>query len=122
MSSAKAGPTDGFVHGVGFYGSDEEFGRTFAPFCEAGLASGVPTVVRLEALQVGLLRSTLGSSDGLVFLPHEDQYPHPPGALASVLELLDRHTAKGTEPLRLLGELRHWPVCHATRGCATSRR
>lgn len=98
-------PSDGLVHAVGFYGTDEEFLRTFVPFCEAGLAGGEATVVRVAGHKATLLQSVLSDPDGVVFLPHDDQYRHPAGALTSTLDLCDRHTAGGSRPVRLLGEL-----------------
>jgi anti-sigma regulatory factor (Ser/Thr protein kinase) len=109
MSAPVLDHATGFVHAAGFYGSDEEFVDTFAPFCEAGLARGETTLVRVDEHKTDLLRSTIAGVDEVVFLPHDDQYVHPPGALANVVDLVGRHTNGAAHPLRLLGEL---PALH----------
>jgi anti-sigma regulatory factor (Ser/Thr protein kinase) len=105
MTALTADHARGFVHAAGFYGSDQEFVSTFAPFCEAGVARGEPTLVRLAAHKADLLRSAVSNADGIVFLPHDDQYVHPPGALANVVELVGRYSNGARRPMRLLGEL-----------------
>jgi anti-sigma regulatory factor (Ser/Thr protein kinase) len=96
---------EGFVHGVGFYEDDDEFVRMFAPFCQAGLDEGAPTVVRVEERRAGLLRDHLDNTDGVEFLAYDDQYVHAPGAMAGALDLIARHSPSGGKRLRLLGEL-----------------
>jgi anti-sigma regulatory factor (Ser/Thr protein kinase) len=94
-----------FVHGMGLYGSDEEFVRTFLPFCEAGLAADEPTLVRVDEHRADLLRAALDDPDGVTFLAHGDQYQNPPVALLGALELVHARTEGGARRLRLLGEL-----------------
>lgn len=96
---------DGLTHGVGFYSSDEEFVRTFVPYCMEGLERGDATVVRLEAGRADLLRSVLGEPADIEFLAQDDEYAHAPGAMASALNLIDSYTRRGAKRVRLLGQL-----------------
>jgi anti-sigma regulatory factor (Ser/Thr protein kinase) len=97
--------TNGLVHSVGFYSSDEEFVDLFLPFCRDGSERGEATLVRLEPAKADLLRSALGDPAQVEFLPHDDEYAHAPGAMASALELVERHTEQGASRVRLLGQL-----------------
>jgi anti-sigma regulatory factor (Ser/Thr protein kinase) len=97
--------TSRFVHGLGFYRSDEEYVRTFAPFCAAGLEREESTIVRVEPSKADLLRDALGEQDGLTFLPHDEEYASPPAALSAALTTARRHSDGGQRSLRLLGEL-----------------
>lgn len=99
-----AAETGGLVHAVGFYGSDREFLEMSVPFCEAGIAAGEPTLVGVFPRQAELLRSVLANSDKLVFASHDEQYPHPPGALEALRTAWYDHT-DGMTPMRLVGEL-----------------
>ena len=95
----------GLIHAAGFYSCDEEFVRTFAPFCREGVERGEPTVVRLEQHKTALLRSTLDERHEVVFLGTDGQYEHPPGAFSVVFDLVREHADGPGKPLRLLGEL-----------------
>lgn len=103
--SAAASGTGRLLHAVGFYGSDEEFVRTFAPVCEAAVQREEPTVVRLDTHKSDLLRSALDDPSDIHFLGREGQYPHPPGAMESTLDLVDRHLGGQGKPLLVIGEL-----------------
>lgn len=93
------------VHAVGFHSSDDTFVQRFAPFCEDGLRSDHPTVVRVDKRKADLLRMALDDPDDLLFLDPSDEYGHPVGALRSVLQLHQQHAAGTNRPLRVLGEL-----------------
>lgn len=93
------------VHAVGFYGSARELLQMCVPFCEAGVAAGAPTLVSLLPRQAALLRTALDDADEVVFVPHEDQYPSPAGALEALRQACQEHAHPTTIPLRIVGEL-----------------
>lgn len=92
------------VHAVGFYGSDREFLEMSVPFCEAGIAAGEPTLVGVFPRQAELLRSAIVEPGKLLFTSHDEQYPHPPGALEGLRTAWHNHTG-GSTPFRIVGEL-----------------
>lgn len=92
------------VHAVGFYSSDREFLEMSVPFCEAGIAAGEPTLVGVFPRQAELLRSALEDPDKLQFASHDEQYPHPPGALEAFRTAWHNYTG-GSTPFRIVGEM-----------------
>jgi len=94
----------GFEHGLGFFGSDDEFAATFTPFCRDALEQDAPVVVRVADRYAELLRDDLGPDAGVVFAAQGDQYQDPPGALRNAIDLIERHSHP-TRPVYLLGEL-----------------
>jgi anti-sigma regulatory factor (Ser/Thr protein kinase) len=92
-----------FLHAVGFYDSAETFVQAVAPFCQIGLDAGQPTLVRLPAPKADLLRAAVGTPDDVVYLPHDDQYATPAGAMAAVLDMVEELDTSTS--MRLIGEL-----------------
>jgi len=107
MRTGAAAGHDGYFHEAAFYGSDAEFLAITVPFVRDGLASGEPTLVRLDAQWALLLGSALGDLDGVTFMPAADRYARPTTTIRSYREWLAKHVADGARQVRVVGDVPH---------------
>ncbi|MFL5842032.1 MAG: anti-sigma factor RsbA family regulatory protein [Thermoleophilaceae bacterium] len=93
------------------YDSDGEMVGVVAPYLEAGLAAGEPTVAVLTRINWAILREALGPEAGKVSYTDCDSfYTRPIAAIAAYDATLRGHAAAGNPPVRVVGELPWGPT------------
>jgi anti-sigma regulatory factor (Ser/Thr protein kinase) len=102
---------DHFRHSVLVYDSDDEMVGVVAPYLEAGLAAGEPTLAVLTGLNWAILRDALGPvADRVAYTDCDSFYTRPIAALAAYDAALRGHAAAGDPPMRVVGELPWGPT------------
>jgi anti-sigma regulatory factor (Ser/Thr protein kinase) len=102
---------DQYRHTVLVYDSDDQMVGAVAPYLEAGLAAGEPTLAVLNRLNWAILREALGpAADRVVYTDSDSFYTRPIAALAAYDAALRGHAAAGDPPVRVVGELPWGPT------------
>jgi anti-sigma regulatory factor (Ser/Thr protein kinase) len=98
-------------HTALIYDSDDEMVGVVAPYLEAGLAAGEPTLAVLTRLNWAILRDALGpAADRVVYTDCDAFYTRPIAAIAAYDAALRGHAAAGDPPVRVVGELPWGPT------------
>src|SRR5258705_13436259 len=88
-------------HDALVYDSDDEMVGAVAPYLEAGIASGGPTVAVMTRSNWGRLREALGPlADQVSYTDCDAFYTRPIRAIAAYDATLRRHAAAGHPPAR----------------------
>jgi anti-sigma regulatory factor (Ser/Thr protein kinase) len=99
------GEPEALTHQALIYSSDEEFLAAAIPFCQGGLAHGAALLVLAGAATTALLRPALRDVGPVDFIPAEEWYATPGGALGAAHQYVDECAAEnGHREIRVLGE------------------
>jgi anti-sigma regulatory factor (Ser/Thr protein kinase) len=101
-------PTNaGYVHEVGFYGSDDQFRELIVPFATAGIESGEPVVFAYDDYKVSLLERWLPDTEAVSYITDASPYATPAKALGSWRDVIEFHLAGGAPRVRIAGNVPH---------------
>lgn len=98
---------EGYLHQVGFYDSDEEFGELICPFALEGIEAGQPVVFAYDARKMDLLRDWLPDSPSVTYLVNTGPYATPARALIAWRKVVEGHLAAGARRVRIAGNVPH---------------
>jgi anti-sigma regulatory factor (Ser/Thr protein kinase) len=102
---------DHYRHSVLVYDADDQMVGAVAPYLEAGLAAGEPTLAVLSRANWAILRDALGpAADRVGYTDRDSFYTRPIAALAAYDATLRGHAAAGDPPVRVVGELPWGPT------------
>lgn len=87
--------SEGFVHEIGIYSSDEEFRELICPFAHEGLAADEPVIFAYDSEKTAMLRSWLPESSGISYVTDTAPYATPGKAIAAWRRLAEEHLADG---------------------------
>jgi anti-sigma regulatory factor (Ser/Thr protein kinase) len=100
-----------YNHTLLVYDSDDQMVNVVAPYLEAGLAAGEPTLAVLNRPNWAILREALGAAaDRVGYTDCDSFYTRPIAALAAYDAALRGHAAAGAPPVRVVGELPWGPT------------
>lgn len=92
-------------HRVLFYGSDDEYLASAAPFLAEGVARDDCVLAVTGRRQIGLLRDALGDdAERVEFRDSSDWYRSPLGALHNYRRFVGERFARGAHWIRIIGE------------------
>jgi anti-sigma regulatory factor (Ser/Thr protein kinase) len=98
-------------HDALVYDSDDDMVGAVAPYLEAGIASGEPTVAVMTRLNWGMLRDALGPlADQVSYTNCDAFYTRPIKAIAAYDATLRSHALAGHPQVRVVGELPWGPT------------
>jgi anti-sigma regulatory factor (Ser/Thr protein kinase) len=102
-----ASQSTGYVHEIGFYSSDEEFGDLIVPFAFSGQEAGEPLLFAYDEHKTRLLRDWLPDDRGITYITDTGPYATPAKALGSWRGLIEQHLAAGAPRVRIAGNVPH---------------
>jgi anti-sigma regulatory factor (Ser/Thr protein kinase) len=97
----------GYLHEVGFYGSDEEFRDLICPFALGGIEAGEPVVFAYDPYKVELLRAWLPDSPHITYITDAGPYATPSRAIVAWRKVVERHLASHAPRVRIAGNVPH---------------
>lgn len=107
MRTGAAAGHSGYFHEAAFYGSDDELLAVVVPFVTEGTAAGEPTMVALDDRSAQVVRSAVGDTTGVTFLPHASQYTRPALTIKRYRQVIEGHVAAGAGQVRAVGSVPH---------------
>jgi anti-sigma regulatory factor (Ser/Thr protein kinase) len=97
----------GYVHEVGFYGSDEEFADLILPFAQGGIDNDEPMVFAYDPATTALLRQWLPDTAPVSYITDTGHYATPAKALRAWRSLVESKLAAGAQRVRIAGNVPH---------------
>src|SRR4051794_15389888 len=98
-------------HDALVYDSDNDMVGAVAPYLEAGVAAGGPTLAVLTRSNWGMLREALGPlAERVSYTDCDAFYTRPIKAIAAYDATLRGHALAGDPPVRVVGELPWGPT------------
>lgn len=105
--SGRHSMAEGYLHQVGFYGSDEAFCDLICPFALDGIKAGEPVVFAYDPYKMSLLRDRLPASPHITYVTDTAPYAAPARALIAWRKLVEAHLAGGAPRVRIAGNVPH---------------
>ncbi|HWA67761.1 MAG TPA: MEDS domain-containing protein [Mycobacteriales bacterium] len=97
----------GYLHEVGFYGSDEDFRALIVPFAQQGAANGEPVIFAYDEHKTALLRNWLPETPTISYISDASPYATPAKALGSWRTAIQRRLSAGAPRVRIAGNVPH---------------
>lgn len=101
---------EGYVHELGVYASDEEFGDLACPFALGAIAAGEPVLFAYDPRKTRQLRHWLPAHPDITYLADSRPYATPAKALVAWRRLVERELGAGAPRVRIAGDVPH-PGC-----------
>ena len=99
--------SQGYLHQVGFYDSDEAFFNLVCPFAFGGIEAGEPVVFAYDQYKMDLLRGWLPDSPSITYITDAGPYATPARALIAWRKVVEGHLAAGAPRVRIAGNVPH---------------
>ncbi len=97
----------GLVHSAAFYSSDDEYVAAARPFVTEAQSRRVPIYLACSDRNVAVMRSALRSTDGVTFVPAEEQLTRPAATIHAYRRRFAQDVANGANQIRVLQDVPH---------------
>ncbi|MEY2397266.1 MAG: hypothetical protein QOJ00_440 [Actinomycetota bacterium] len=107
MSAGTAAPDAGLVHSTAVYSSDEEYVALARPFVTEAQKRRAPVYLTCSDHNRSVLRRSLGSTDGVTFVPAEAHLTRPAATIHEYRRRFAQDIANGAHQIRVLEDVPH---------------
>ncbi|HET9059565.1 MAG TPA: sensor histidine kinase [Acidimicrobiales bacterium] len=107
---------EGYLHQVGFYGSDDAFADLICPFALGGIEAGEPVVFAYDPQKVELLRRWLPATGDVTYIVDTGCYATPARALVAWRKVVEQRLSEGATRVRIAGNVPHPGYGHPYAG------
>jgi anti-sigma regulatory factor (Ser/Thr protein kinase) len=106
-----APPASDFAHGAFVYDADDDLADVVGPYLQRAVEDGAPAIAVLTRSNWAIVREALGPvAEQVSHTDCDSFYTHPARAVAAYDVTLRGHAARGTPPVRVVGELPFGPT------------